>query len=79
MIFITEINGKRLKKPLEVKVSISYIAEVEDPEFFGDGETEEEAVEDLKSAIEGMYRFFKEHEDEFGAEEQKKQILGLFE
>ena len=77
-MFITEINGKKLKKPLEVKVSISYIAEVEDPEFYGDGCTEEKAIEDLKLAIEGMYRFFKEHKDEFDNEEQKKKVLGLF-
>lgn len=78
-MFITEINSKRLKKPLEVKVSKTYLAEVEDPEFYGDGDTEEEAIYDLKMAIEGVYRFFKEHEDEFDDEEQKKKILGLFE
>jgi hypothetical protein len=85
-MFINEIEGKKLKKPLEVKVSINYIAEAEDYEFYGDGETEEEAVYDLKKAIEGMYRFLKAEAPEdvkWGySEEAKKQrnkILDLFE
>ena len=54
-MFINEIGGKPLKKPLEVTITKQYIAENDDLELFGEGNTEEEAVEDLKEALLDIY------------------------
>jgi len=54
-MFINEIQGKKLKKPLEVTITKQYIAENDDLELFGEGNTEEEAVADLKEAFSDIY------------------------
>ena len=54
-MLINEIGDKPLKKPLEVTISKTYIAENEDLELFGEGNTEEEAVADLKEAFLDIY------------------------
>jgi len=54
-MFINEIFDKKLKKPLEVKVSKTYIAENEDLELYGEGDTESEAIEDFKVAVMDIY------------------------
>ena len=54
-MFINEIQGKKLKKPLEVTITKQYIAENDDLELFGEGNTEEEAVADLKEALLDIY------------------------
>ena len=54
-MFINEIDGRKLKKPLEVEISKSYIAENDELELFGQGDTEEEAVADLKEALLDIY------------------------
>ena len=54
-MLINEIGDKPLKKPLEVTISKTYIAENEDLELFGEGNTEEEAVKDLKLAFLDIY------------------------
>lgn len=78
-MFITEINGKKLKKPLKIEVKKYYIAEIEDYDFYGEGDTEEIAVEDLKEAILDIYEYFKKSENDINDTEQKKKILDLFE
>jgi len=54
-MFISEIQGKPLKKPLEVTITKQYIAGNEELEIFGQGDTEEEAVTDLKEALLDIY------------------------
>ena len=54
-MFISEIQGKPLTKPLEVTITKQYIAENDDLELFGEGDTEEEAVEDLKETFLDIY------------------------
>ena len=54
-MFINEIQGKPLKKPLEITICKQYIAENDDLELFGEGNTEEEAVADLKEALLDIY------------------------
>ena len=54
-MFINEIQGKPLKKPLEVTICTQYIAENDDLELFGEGNTEEKAVADLKEALLDIY------------------------
>ena len=54
-MFINEIQGKSLKKPLEVTICTQYIAGNEELEIFGQGDTEEEAVADLKEAFLDIY------------------------
>jgi len=54
-MFINEIQDKKLKKPLEITITKQYIAENDDLELFGEGNTEEEAVADLKEAFSDIY------------------------
>ena len=54
-MFINEIGDKKLKKPIEITITKQYIAENDDLELFGEGNTEEEAVEDLKEAFLDIY------------------------
>lgn len=75
-MLINRINGKKLKKILEIKFKQYYIAEIEDPEFYGEGETKEEALEDLKEHILDVYQSFKDDEKNV---DYKKKILDLFE
>jgi len=50
-MFINEIKGKPLAKPLEITISKQCIAECEDLELYGEGDTEEEAIEYLKEVL----------------------------
>ena len=50
-MLINAIGDKKLKKPLEVTISKTYIAENEDLELYGEGNTEESAIEDLKEVL----------------------------
>jgi DNA phosphorothioation-dependent restriction protein DptG len=80
-MFITEINGKKLKRPLEVTISKTYIAEIEDPEFYGDGCTEEEATKDLKETIIEIYEHVKKDPSRYTkfGKKWKDKVLDLFE
>jgi predicted RNase H-like HicB family nuclease len=75
-MFITEIKGKKLKKPLEVKVNKYYLAEIDNPSFYGEGDTEEEAIEYFKELMNDVYEDFK---DDNNAIDNFKQIIDLFE
>jgi len=78
-MFINEIPGKKLKKPLEVKISTQYIAENEELELFGQGDTEEEAVEDLKEVFLDMYEnFLKDEPYTDSGDEYRKRFLSYF-
>ena len=76
-MLIDEIGDKKLKKPLEVTISKTYIAENEDLELFGEGNTEEEAVADLKEAFLDIYEDLTNTEKDFatGGEEWRKKLL----
>jgi len=79
-MFINEIPGKKLKKPLEVTISNQYIAENEELELFGQGDTEEEAVEDLKEVFLDMYENFLIDEPYTDSgDEYRKRFLAYFE
>ena len=58
-MFINEINELKLKKPISVKMGISYIstAKIGGNRFYGEGKTEEEAISDLKIAIYDMHHY----------------------
>ena len=76
-MFINEIGDKRLRKPLEVAISKTYIAENEDLELYGEGNTEEEAVADLKEAFLDIYEDLLIIDEEFtkSGDEYKKRFL----
>ena len=78
-MFINEIQGKKLKKPLEVKISKQYIAENEELEIFGQGDTEEEAVEDLKSVLIDIYEDLLTDDGFDNSDEYAKKFLAYFE
>ena len=79
-MFINEIPGKKLKKPLEVTISKQYIAENEELELFGQGDTEEEAVEDFKEAFMDLYENFLIDEPYTNSgDEYRKRFLAYFE
>ena len=54
-MFINEVGDKPLKKPLEIEICKSFVATNDDLELFGEGNTEEEAVADLKEAFLDIY------------------------
>ena len=75
-MLINEIGDKKLKKPLEVTISKTYIAENEDLELFGEGNTEESAIEDIKEAFLDIYEdLIIDEEFTTGGEEYKKNFL----
>ena len=79
-MLINEIKGKPLKKPLEVTISKQYVAENEELELFGQGDTEEEAVEDLKEVFLDMYENFLIDEPYTNSgDEYRKRFLAYFE
>jgi len=78
-MLINEIFGKKLKKPLEVKISKQYIAENEELEIFGQGDTEEEAVEDLKSVLIDIYEDLLTDDGFDNSDEYAKKFLAYFE
>jgi len=73
-MLIDKINDKQLKKPLDVTVTKEYVAVCEDLELYGEGDTEEAAIEDLKEIFFDMYGAFTGSELE-GCEEQEKKYL----
>ena len=79
-MLISEIKGKLLRKPLEITISKTYIAENEDLKLFGEGNTEEEAVADLKEAFLDIYEdlLINEEFTESG-DEYKKKLLAYVE
>ena len=79
-MFISEIGDKRLKKPLEITISKTYIAENEDLALYGEGNTEEEAVADIKEAFLDIYEDLTNVDEEFteGGDEYKKNFLEYF-
>jgi len=78
-MLINEIQGKKLSKPLEVKISKQYIAENEELEIFGQGDTEEEAVEDLKSTLLDIYEDLLTDDGFDNSDEYAKKFLAYFE
>lgn len=54
-MLINEIGDKKLKKPLEVEICKLFVATNDDLKLFGEGNTEEEAVADLKEAFLDIY------------------------
>ena len=79
-MLINEIGDKKLKKPLEVTISKTYIAENEDLELFGEGNTEEEAVADIKEAFLDIYEdLIIDEEFTESGDEYKKRFLSYVE
>jgi len=78
-MFINEINDKKLKKPLEVTICKQFIAENEELSMFGQGDTEEEAVEDLKSALLDIYEDLLTDDGFDNSDEYAKKFLAYFE
>ena len=79
-MLIHEIGDKPLKKPLEVTISKTYIAENEDLELFGEGNTEESAIADLKEAFLDIYEtLIIDEEFTTGGEEYRKNFLAYVE
>jgi len=78
-MFINEIGDKKLKKPLEVTITKQYIAENEELEIFGQGDTEEEAVEDLKSTLLDIYEDLLTDDGPDNSYGYKKKFLAYFE
>ena len=78
-MFINEIQGKKLKKSLEVTISKQYIAENEELELFGQGDTEEEAVEDIKSVLTDIYEDLLTDDGFDNSDEYAKKFLAYFE
>ena len=78
-MFIDEIQGKKLKKPFEVKISKQYIAENKELEIFGQGDTEEEAVEDLKLILLDIYEDLLTDDGFDNRDEYAKKFLAYFE
>jgi len=73
---INEIGDKKLKKPLEITVCKQYIAECDELELFGEGNSEEEAVADLKEAFLDIYEDLIINEEfTTGGDEYKKRFL----
>ena len=77
-MLINEINGKKLKKPFEVKISKQYIAENEELEIFGQGDTEEEAVEDIKLILWDIYEDLSTDDGFDNSDEYAKKFLAYF-
>jgi len=78
-MLINEIQGKKLKKPFEVKISKQYVAENKELEIFGQGDTEEEAVEDLKLTLLDIYEDLLTDNGFDNSEEYAKKFLAYFE
>ena len=78
-MFINEIQGKPLKKPLEVTITKQYIAENEELEIFGQGDTEEEAIEDLKEIFMDIYEDLLTDDGFDNSGEHAKKFLAYFE
>ena len=78
-MLIHEIKGKKLKKPLEVIISKTYLAENEDLALFGEGNTEEEAIEDLKEVLLDIRDDLLSDEGFDNKDEYARKILDYFE
>jgi len=50
---IYEINNRKLKKPIKVKITKYYT--IESGKFYEEGNTEKEAIEKFKGAVLDMY------------------------
>jgi len=50
---ITEINNKKLKKPIKVKITKYYT--IENENFHEEGSTEQEAIDKFKNAVLDLY------------------------
>jgi len=77
-MLINEIGGKLLKKPLEVTITKQYIVENEELEIFGQGDTEEEAVEDLKEVFMDIYEDLLTDDGFDNSGEHAKKFLAYF-
>ena len=79
-MLINEVGGKRLLKPLEIEIQKSFIATNDDLVLFGEGNTEAEAIEDLKEAFLDIYEdlIIGEEFTESG-DEYKKRFLSYIE
>ena len=73
---IYEINNKKLKKPIKVKITKYYTIENEDLNCYEEGATEREAIENFKNAVLDMYEDVKN--EGFKGEKYKK-YLEIFE
>jgi len=72
---IYEINNKKLKKPIKVKITKYYTIENEDLNCYEEGNTEREAIDKFKNAVLDMYEDVK-NEDLQG--KQYKKYLEIF-
>jgi len=52
---IYEINNKKLKKPIKVKITKYYTIENEDLNCYEEGATEREAIDKFKNAVLDLY------------------------
>ena len=79
-MFISEIGDRYLKKSLEITISKTYIAENEDLGLYGEGNTEESAIADLKEAFLDIYEDLLIIDEEFtkSGDEYKKKFLAYF-
>jgi len=78
-MLINELFDKKLKKPFEVKIEKLYIVENEDLEIYGEGDTEEKALEDFKYACLDLYENFLIDEPYTDSgDEYRKRFLAYF-
>jgi len=78
-MYINEIKGKPLAKPLEITVSKQYIAECKDLEIYGEGDTEAEAIKDFKEALLDIRDDLLSDEGFDNKDEYARKILDYFE
>jgi len=60
---IYEINNRKLKKPIKVKITKYYT--IENGKFYEEGNTEKEAIEKFKGAVLDMYEDMEGKEEIF--------------
>jgi len=79
-MLINELFDKKLKKPFEVKIEKLYIAENEDLEIYGEGDTEEKALEELKQAFIDIYEDLLTDEEAYtdNGKEYRDKFLSYF-